>query len=120
MFSLEKWIENFEGYLEAKIELMKFDMKEYMVKLISKSISIFGLIFFGLTGFVLLNFGMAGAINHLLDSAFYGYLILALFYFFIAFLFFLIRKNKSLQQKIELGIRESLDHSTPNENESTQ
>lgn len=116
MLSLEKWMDNFEGYLEAKIELVKYDIREGIIKFISKSLVHIVFIFFGFAAFVLLNFGFAGIINQYMESQFIGYMILSGFYFGISGIFFLFRNDKNFQDKIEAKIRESMK-SKPEENE---
>jgi len=109
MFSLDKWIENFEGYLEAKIDLIKFDIKEQLVKVLTLGVSFAGIIFFGLTCFVLLNFGVAGLINAYMESRFWGYFILAGFYLLVSLVFYIALKNKSWHAGIETAIRTAID-----------
>lgn len=116
MLSLEKWIDNFEGYLEAKIDLVKFDIREGIIKLISKSLVHIVFILFGFAAFVLLNFGIAGLLNQYLESQYLGYLILSALYFAVSAVFFLFRNDKNFQIKIEAKIRESMTPK-PDENE---
>lgn len=108
MLSLEKWIENFEGYLEARIELMKFDLRETLIRFSSKAIVSLAFIVFGLAALVLLNIGLAGLINQRFESQFIGYFILAFFYFAVALIFYLLRNNKGFINKIETNIREAI------------
>lgn len=118
MLSLEKWVGNFEGYIEARIELVKFDLREGTIKLISKSLVHLVFIFFGFSAFVLLNFGLAGLMNQYFQTQFLGYLILSGLYFLVSGVFFFFRNNENFQSKIETKIRESMtpkpDKNEPN------
>ena len=123
MLSLDRWIENFEGYLDARIELVKYDLKELMVNVLTKSIIFFGMAVFALAGLVCLNFGLAHLLNHLIGNPFAGFFILTGFYFLVTLVFYLNRENQSIKDKIELSLRESMNHpktdNTVAENEST-
>lgn len=112
MLSLEKWIENFEGYMDARIELIKFDIREAAIKWLSKSIMVIGMIFFGFSALVLLNFGIAGVINQIWDSQFLGFFVLSGFYFVIALIFYFLRNNSKWIQKLETDIRASMQKDT--------
>lgn len=116
MFSLEKWVENFEGYLDSRIELLKFDIKEGAIRFSSKVVIYLAFVLFALATFALLNLGLAALLNHLMDSSFWGFFILAAFYFVIALIFFFLRNSSQVQGRIELKIRESsTKNSTENE-----
>ena len=123
MFSIDRWIENFEGFLEAKLDLIKYDIKELFVSLLTKSIFYIGIGFFGLVGFIFLNFGLAYLLNHFLENEFAGFFILSIIYFLITLIFYLNRDNQSIKENIELSIRASMQQQKkePNstENEST-
>jgi hypothetical protein len=108
MLSLERWIENFEGYLDARIELIKFDVKEWMVGMLTRSFFFLGMLVFGLAALICLNFGLAYLINFWLGTEFSGFLILAGFYFLIALAFYLSRDNASVQSRLEAKIRQSI------------
>lgn len=109
MFNLDRWIENFEGYLDARIELVKYDLKELIVDLLTKSVFVLGVAVFGLAGLICLNFGLAYLISYFIGIEFSGFLILSVVYFSIALIFLFNRKNTSLNEKIERKIRESMN-----------
>jgi hypothetical protein len=123
MFSLDRWIENFEGFLEAKIDLVKYDIKELLVNVLTKSIFFLGMAVFGLAGLVCFNFGLAYLLNYFIGNDFAGFFILTGIYFLITLVFYLNRDNKSIRQKIELSIRNSMEQEKQDtnsaENEST-
>ena len=123
MFSLDRWIENFEGFLEAKIDLVKYDIKELLVNVLTKSVFFLGMAVFGFAGLFCLNFGLAYLLNYFIGNDFAGFFILTGIYFLITLVFYLNRDNKSIRQKIELSIRNSMEQEKQDtnsaENEST-
>ncbi len=120
MLNLDRWIENFEGYLDARIELVKYDVKEMVVDLATKSVFVLGMAIFGLLGLICLNFGLAYLISYFIGNEFSGFLILSCFYFLIALVFYLNRKNTSLHGKIEQNIRDAMNHKKVNNNEKPE
>lgn len=113
MLSLDQWIKNFEGYLDARIELVKFDVKEALIHSLSKGIFFVAMGIFGLAGLVCLNFGLAHLINTLLGNPYGGFLILAGFYFLLASVFFWMRNHEATNQRFEQILREALDQPAP-------
>jgi hypothetical protein len=120
MLSLDRWIENFEGYLDARIELVKFDVKELVVDLMTRSIFFLGIAIFGMCALICLNIGLAFLISHYIGNEFSGFLILSVFYFIIALVFYLSRNNSSLNEKIEMQIREAMNHHKPESKEKPE
>ena len=122
VLSLDKLIENFEGYLDARIELVKYDLKELMVSILTRSLIFLAMAVFGLAGLLCLNFALANLLNYLFENQFVGYFILSGIYFLITLVFYLNRENQSLKDKIELSLRQSMNQpkqeSTSSENEN--
>jgi hypothetical protein len=122
VLSLDKLIENFEGYLDARIELVKYDLKELMVSILTRSLIFLAMAVFGLAGLLCLNFALANLLNYLFENQFAGYFILSGIYFLITLVFYLNRENQSLKDKIELSLRQSMNQpkqeSTSSENEN--
>jgi len=122
VLSLDKLIENFEGYLDARIELVKYDLKELMVSILTRSLIFLAMAVFGLAGLLCLNFALANLLNYLFENQFAGYFILSGIYFLITLVLYLNRENQSLKDKIELSLRQSMNQpkqeSTSSENEN--
>lgn len=108
MLSLDQWVKNFEGYLDARIELVKFDVKELMVSMLSKAIFFVAIAIFALAGLVCFNFGMAHLLSDLLGNQYAGFLILTGVYFLIAFIFYRLRNDPTINLKLELMFRDIL------------
>jgi|GEM_PF-2391116 hypothetical protein len=107
--SLERWIENFEGYLDARIELAKYDIREAMVGILVKAVFVAGMAFFGFLALVCLNFGLAFWMNTLLESSFAGFLLLGAFYLLLTLAIYLGKESPAMQEKAEAAFRKALD-----------
>jgi len=107
-FSLERWVENFEGYLDARIELAKYDVKEALVGILAKSFFIIGFAFFTLLALVCLNFGIAYLLNEAFGNHYAGFLLLSGIYFLIGLIFIVGRKNKTMHENLDNKLREVL------------
>ena len=113
MLSLDQWVKNFEGYLEARIELVKFDVKELLVEVLGKVVIFAAIGIFALSALICLNFGLAHLVSDLVGNQYAGFLILAGFYFLIALLFFWLRNDSGINKKLELLFRDVLKQPIP-------
>ena len=118
--SLERWIENFEGYLDARIELAKYDIREAMVGILVKAVFVAGMAFFGLLALVCLNFGLAYWLNTLLESSFAGFLLLGGFYLLLTLIIYLGKESPAMQEKAEAAFRNALDQPKKEEQKENQ
>lgn len=118
--SLERWIENFEGYLDARIELVKYDIREALVGILVKAVFIAGMAFFGLLALVCLNFGLAYWLNALLDSSFAGFLLLGAFYLLLTLIIYLGKRSPAVQEKTESAFRNALGQAAEEKEEKNQ
>lgn len=97
--------------VEAKVELLKIELKEEAAKTASKLISA---VFFGIMIFfivIFLSVTVATLLNHLLASSYWGYAIITLFYTLLVIGYKLFNVGKKLEIKIE----ESLNNLNKNE-----
>ncbi|MBA4054676.1 MAG: hypothetical protein C0490_08200 [Marivirga sp.] len=89
-FKMDNLIENITGYVEARIELMKIEMKEEVAKGLAKAF-VFIVITAILTLFVLLiSMALAYKIGEAVGT-FGGFAIVAGFYLFLGVILFLFR-----------------------------
>jgi hypothetical protein len=107
--SLEKWVENFEGYLDARIELAKYDAREAMVEILTKGIIGFSLAILGLLVLICLNFAIGYWLSSLLANTYGGFVILTGFYLLLFILLLLNRNNQGLLRGMEEKLREALN-----------
>lgn len=109
MFSMDRWIENFEGYINARIELLKYDMKESAAKWMAHFVVMAGLAVTALLGLFFLNFAIGFLLNHLIGNAFAGFSILSGFYLTLAFILYANRNNKKVLDRLEQNFRRSFE-----------
>ncbi len=105
--------EDIVAIIEAKVELLKIELKEEAAKTASKLI---GAIFFGIMVFLIvifLSITIASLINHFMESDFWGYAIVTLFYVLLLVGYKLFNVGK----KLEIRIEESLNNLHKNEKE---
>ena len=96
---IDNLVDNASGFVEARLELYKMEIREDVARILSKAIVYVAI---GLFGFLLLLFfsvGLAHFISRYFGEAFAGYWVVAGFYG-IVFLFFLIFR-KSIDQSFE-------------------
>ena len=102
---LDGLIESITGYVEARIELLKIEIKEDVSKTIASAL-IFALIGIGLVLFIFfISFAVAVKLGEYV-STFQGFAIVAGFYLLLALLTFLFRKL--LIKKIEEHVLSSI------------
>lgn len=90
---LDELINNLSGYVEARVGLIKIEIREEVSGILSRGLMI--MIFF-LVGFMFLLFLSIGAANYLntrLDSEFGGYMIVAAFFGLLLLLLLVFRKS---------------------------
>lgn len=108
-FNLEKWVENFEGYLDARIELAKYDAREAAVKILTKGLFFAALFLFGLCSLLCLNFGLGYWLSSVLGNTFGGFFILAGFYLLLFTLVYLKKSDDQLLARVEESIRAAIN-----------
>lgn len=99
--------------VEAKVELLKIELKEEAAKTASKLISA---IFFGIIVFLIVIFlsvTIASLLNHFLSSNYWGYAIITFFYTLLLVGY----KVFNIGKKLEVRIEESLNNLHKNEGE---
>ncbi len=91
LLRLDNLVTNLSGYLEARMELLKIEIREDVANLLAKGL-IFGAI--GMCGFLFLIFfsvGLAHFLNQYLSVSFAGYWVVAGLYAVVLILFILFR-----------------------------
>jgi hypothetical protein len=102
--NVDKLIASFEGYFEARINLIKLEVKEAISELSVKLIFFGVLLIFITSALVCLNIGIALLLNALLASSYAGFFILSLFYFILSVVAYLLSKNENLNQRLKSAI----------------
>ena len=94
-------IENLTGLIEARLELAKLELKEEIAKAGARIIAGVVLAFLLVMIIIFVSITLAAWLNYLLDSMFFGYLIVTGFYLLVLVLLIAFKAHIWLQQKIE-------------------
>ena len=94
-------IENLTGLIEARLALAKLELKEEVAKAGARIIAGVVLAFLLVMIIIFVSITLAAWLNYLLDSMFFGYLIVTGFYLLILILLITFKAHIWLQQKIE-------------------
>lgn len=90
---LDNLMENLTGYVEARIELLKIEIKEDIAKVLAKAIMILIVVFLAFIFLLFLSIGFAHYLNNYFDKAQIGYWIVAGIYGVPCLIFILFRKR---------------------------
>ena len=104
LLDFDKLMSSLTGFIETKVELIKFDIEEEVKKIVAKAVV---LVFVGLTlsmAVFLLSIGLASFLNELLDNDYLGFAIVAAVYVLIALLVYSKREqiNESIIRRLNL------------------
>ncbi len=73
-------IENMMGYIDTRIDIIKLEIQDKLKTSFVSLLHVLLLGFFGFMSFIFINLFIALLLNHALDSSFWGFGIVALFY----------------------------------------
>ena len=94
-------IEHLSGIIEARLELVKLELREELAKMGARIIAAIILSFLGVLIIVFLSFSLSTLFNYLLESQFIGYFIVTGFYTLVLILLLVFNVRSWLQEKIE-------------------
>lgn len=103
---LDHFIQNVTGYVEARIDLMKVEIKEDVARAISRGLVTMAMLLIGFMFLVFFSVGLAHFINGFFDQPYAGYWSVAGLYAII-FIFLVIFKKK-IYQYFETQLAESI------------
>ena len=103
---LDNLIENLSGYFEARVELMKIEVREEVAKVISHGLMMAVLILLGLLFLVFFSIGLAHFLNRSFADAFAGYWIVSGMYG-VAFLVLIVFR-KGIDRNFEKHFMEMI------------
>lgn len=105
---LDGLVGHLSGYMEARIELLKIEIREDVAKTLANAM-IFGVVFFfGFMFMIFFSIGLAHFLNQYFNESFIGYWIVAGLYL-VGFLIFLTFK-KSILKNFEKHLAEKIKH----------
>src|SRR5437868_15446995 len=90
---LDNLIENLSGYVETRLELLKLEVREEIIKLISHGLMIGVCVLLGLLFLIFLSIGLANYISTYYGTTFTGYWIVSGAYAIICLIIILLLKT---------------------------
>lgn len=99
---LDNLMENVSGYLEARVALIKIEVREEVVKVLSRGIILITILFLAVLFLFFLSFGLAEFLNSVFEDSFSGYWVVGGFYGFSFLLVLIFRKqiDRSFEKKL--------------------
>lgn len=105
---LDGLIEHVSGYIDARVKLLKIEVREDVSKVMTRAL-VFGLLFLVAFMFIVfLSIGIALILNQYFSNNFAGFFIVSGFYLFILLLAAALRKQ--IHEKLEHIFSEKLKH----------
>lgn len=101
MLGLHELFEALKNYLEARLDLLKTELKEEALNIVVKLIVVVVLLFFFFLFIIFGSIALGSFLNHVLGSIFYGYLIVTGFYFLLLLLVILFRSTRIFTRFLE-------------------
>jgi len=89
---LDEIINNLSGYVEARVGLIKVEIREEVADILSRGLMIMIFFLVGFMFLLFLSFGLANYLNTQLESESAGYMIIALFFGILLSVLLLFRK----------------------------
>lgn len=89
---LENLIENLTGYVEARVALIKIEIREEVVKVLSRGVILVFIIFLGSLFLLFLSLAGAHYLNMLFNNSYAGFLVISLAYGVLFALVMILRK----------------------------
>ena len=101
---LDSLVNHVTGYVEARMELMKVEIREDLAKTVARAIVLITLIFFGFLFLLFLSIGLAHFIISYVHNAYLGYWAVAGLYG--AFFLLLVLLRKPIYERFERQLME--------------
>lgn len=90
---IEGLVQNLTGFVEAKIELFKLEIREEVAKVTSTALMVATVILLGLLALFFFSFGLAGYLNSLYESTHAGHWIVAGIYTILGLILLIFRRR---------------------------
>ena len=96
---IDSLVDNLSGYVEARVNLLKIEIKEDIAKVLSKGLVHASIILFIFLFLIFMSLGIANYLNFVLQSEFHGYWIVSGIYLLLFSTFMIFRR--SIHKKFE-------------------
>jgi hypothetical protein len=93
LFKLDNLLNSLTGFIEAKIEYHKLQVKKEVVHLLARLVLLFLLTMLALPFFIFISFFLAIVLNNALSSQFLGFLFVAVMYLSLGIILFIFREK---------------------------
>lgn len=90
---LDGIMNSLSGYVEARVALVKYEIREEVAGILSRGLMIMIFFLVGFMFFLFLSFGLANYLNTRLESTFAGYMIISAFFGLLFLGLFTFRKS---------------------------
>ena len=105
---LDNLIDSLSGFVETRLELLKLEVREEIIKVVSYGLMIGICFLLGLLFLIFFSIGLANYISTHYGTTFTGYWIVSAAYAIICLIIILLRKN--ISQLIERHLKEQAKH----------
>lgn len=109
-------VERLTEYIHVKTEQFKLKLIQGFSTVLANVISFAFLAVFGILFIFFLSFGLGALLNSVLNSAFYGHLIIAGFYLLVILIIFLLMKSNRIKGWFESLILKAIEKEDESEN----
>lgn len=98
MFGLDGVLENAQGYMDSKIQLVKLEIQDKLTKVITLLLLMISVLFLSMMTLTFLSMALAYFFNSLLNSSYLGFIIMGFLYF--ALIIIIVLSKNSIHKKI--------------------
>ena len=105
---LDGLIENVSGYFEARVQLLKIEVREDVAKAMTRALMFGVILLLAFLFIVFFSIGLALFLNRYFNDTFVGFWIVAGFYLLLFLLAFVMQKQ--IHQKLDHLFNEKLKH----------
>jgi hypothetical protein len=104
MFKIDNLMESLTGYFEARVELIKMDIKKDIAVGVSNAVYYGILAMVALLALITLNFAIGYLLGAVFNNTWLGFLVLALVYFAIAGVMVAFRENNFISTNVKASM----------------
>jgi uncharacterized membrane protein YqjE len=99
LLRIDNLVDNISGYVDARVKLLKIEIKEDVARILSKGLVSGSMIVIALIFLFFISIGFAQFLNTYFENSFEGYLIVAGIYLVVLVVFLIFKK--SIDKKLE-------------------
>jgi ABC-type sugar transport system permease subunit len=107
-FRLDSLADNLSGYVEARVELLKLEVREEVARAMTRVMVLGAIIVLGILCIVFASLGLALYLNEYFDGRYTGFFLMGLLYLILFVLSMVMRKQ--LFQSLERLLTNHLKH----------